>query len=165
MRCLLAVALVLAGGGSLAAQSTRPRISLGYAFATYLETSGGNAPVGAYLSLATPSTNGFELDVAYHRDPETFFGRKYTLNTVTAALGPHAFLGSGATRPYGHILFALRHDSFAGATNTSYGAIAGLGIDIPLVPGLAVRAGSDFQLFFDHGNTLKTLRFLGGVTF
>ena len=165
MRFPLAVALVLACGGSLAAQSTRPHISLGYAFATYLEDGGGSAPFGAYLSLVTASKNGVEFEVAYHRDPETVFGRKFVLNTVTAAVGPHAFLGSGATRPYGHLLFALRHDSFEGATNTSYGAMAGFGIDIPLSAGVAVRAGSDFQLFIDNGSTLKTLRFLGGLTF
>jgi hypothetical protein len=165
MRFHLAVVLVLAGGGPLAAQSTRPRISLGYAYATYLEDGGGSAPFGAYLSVATASKNGVELEAAYHRDPETLFGRKFVLNTITAAVGPHAFLSSGSTRPYGHLLFALRHDSFAGAGNTSYGAMAGFGVDIPLSPGVAVRAGTDFQLFLDNGDTLKALRFLAGFTF
>jgi hypothetical protein len=43
--------------------------------------------------------------------------------------------------------------------------MAGFGVDIPLSKRLAARAGSDFQLFIDNGNTLKVLRLLGGLTF
>jgi hypothetical protein len=149
-----------------AAQERRARVSLGYAFSTYLEEGGGNAPIGAYLSVASAGRAvGFEADVAYHRDSEEFFAEKVVLNTVIAAVGPRFELGSGNARPFLHVLGGVRYDSVEGESNTAFGGAAGGGVDIPAGSRLFVRLGADFQIFFDEGENLKTLRLALGIGF
>lgn len=149
------------------AQNNRFRVSMGYAFAQYLEDGGGSAPLGAYLSVASPGERvGIEADLAYHRDSEDLFFQTIVLHTVTVALGPRLESGDPEkTRSYFHLLGALRHDSVEGVTNTSYGGMAGLGADLPLGSGIFVRAGADFQIFFDEGQNLKVFRLNAGLGF
>jgi len=148
-----------------AAEEKRTRVSLGYAFSHYLEEGGGNAPVGAYFSVASAGRKvGFEADVAYHRDSEEIFGDTIVVNTLTAGVGPRFELGSGKARPFLHVLGALRHDRIEGESNTAFGGMAGVGVDIP-AGRVFVRLGSDFQMFFDEGTNLKTLRLNAGISF
>ena len=43
--------------------------------------------------------------------------------------------------------------------------MAGGGIDIPLGSSVFFRLGADFQIFFDEGENLKTLRVTAGFSF
>lgn len=161
--------LLVATPTPAAAQDKWLRPSLGYAFSQYLEGGGGNAPLGAYLSIASIGrTVGIEGELAYHRDSEDseyFPGESFTLHTVTAGLGPRFELGSAEARAFVHILAALRHDSAEFESNAAFGGMAGGGIDIPLGSSVFFRLGADFQIFFDEGENLKTLRVTAGFSF
>ena len=167
-RALLALAIGLGflAGSPAAAQDRPVRVSLGYAFLEYLEEDAGNTPLGFYFSLATARRQvGFELDVAYHRESEDLFGETFTLNTFTATVGPKLEFGSGRTRPYVHLLGGLRYDSIEDESNTSWGGMTGLGVDIPLGDSVFLRLGADFQMFFEDDENVKTLRLNAGISF
>ena len=140
-------------------------ISIGYAFSQYLEEGGGNAPTGVYFSVSSTKRVGFEADVAYHRDSEQFFDRTIVLNTLIAGGGPRFNFGQGRARPFLHALGGVRYDRVEDVSNTAFGAIAGGGVDIPAGSSLSVRVGADFQIFYDEGANLKTLRLALGITF
>jgi opacity protein-like surface antigen len=171
MRKTLVVATGLIGllAGAIvpaAAQERGVRVSLGYSFVTYLEEGGGSAPLGAFLSLAGKRNVTFELDLGWQQDSETILGEKITLNTFTATAGPQFSLGSGGkARPFLHVLGGLRHDRIEGESNTAWGGLAGGGVDIQAGQEIAVRLEADFQVFFDDGENLKTLRLGVGLTF
>ena len=162
-------------------------ISLGYSFLRYLGEGGGNAPLGFYLSLAGRGATAIELDLAYHRDRERVIGGAIgvdaTLNSFTALLGPRFGHGasrygrSSGTRPYFHLLGGLRYDrgTVLGVTDTqtSWGGMTGLGVDVKAGQGFSIRLAADFQMFFHsvddalgtRTEKLKTLRFSAGLTF
>jgi hypothetical protein len=170
MRSLLWLSLLsLFAADPAVAQDKWLRPSIGYAFAQYLEEGGGNAPVGAYLSIASiGKTVGFEGELAYHRDSldsEFFYGDPFVLHTLTLGLGPRFALGSAKATPFVHLLGGLRYDSGDYQTNMAFGGMAGGGIDIPLASSLFFRLGADFQIFFDDGENLKTLRLTAGFSF
>lgn len=155
----LACLIVFVAAAELGAEE-RPRLSLGYAFARYLEEGGGSAPVGAYLSLWSPRRVGIELDLGYQRDTE----QDVSLNTLTAVAGPRISGASGAL-PFFHVLGGIRYDTIEGESNTSVGGMAGGGVDLAAGGRLRVRLGADVQIFFDEGENLKTLRLNAGLTF
>jgi hypothetical protein len=64
-----------------------------------------------------------------------------------------------------HVLGGPRYDTAEGESNTSWGGFAGGGVDIKAGDHVAVRLGADFQIFFDQGENLKTLRLGVGLTF
>jgi hypothetical protein len=166
MRLLILLALLVVGVRTVAAQEKSFRVSLGYAYAKILEQGGGDAPLGGFLSVSGGSRKaGAELELGYHRDREKFLSQTFTLTTVTLMAGPRVRMGSGRTQPYIHLLGGVRHDSFEGAGNTSFGAMAGVGADLPATSSLFVRLGADFQLFVDEGNSLKVLRLIAGIAF
>jgi hypothetical protein len=154
-------------------------ISLGYCFLKYLENGGGEAPLGFYLSASGRGRSAVELDLAYHHDTgqltEGADVFDTELDTFTALAGPRfgpapRYGQTGGARPYFHILGGVRMDwlDVLGRdreSNSSWGGMTGLGIDILLGRGFALRLGADFQMFWDDGETLKTLRFSGGFTF
>jgi len=43
--------------------------------------------------------------------------------------------------------------------------MAGLGVDVPAGSSVYLRLGADFQVFFDEGESVKTLRLVAGLTF
>jgi hypothetical protein len=138
------------------------QVSLGYSYVKYLEEGLGSAPAGAFLALSGRKNVTPELDLGWQRDSE----QGVTLNTFTAVAGPKlAFATGGAVRPFVHVLGGLRHDRVEGESNTAWGGFAGGGIDIKAGERLAVRLGADFQIFFDEGENLKTLRLGVGLTF
>ena len=164
-RLLLTVAgaLVLA---TPAAAEGPVRLSLGYSFAKHLEEDAGSAPVGAFLALSGSDGLSLELDLGWQRDSEEFLDESITLNTFTAVAGPRLGLAtSGAIRPFLHLLGGARHDRVEGESNTAWGGFAGGGIDIQAGDSVAVRLGADFQMFFDEGENVKTLRLGVGLTF
>lgn len=163
-------------------------ISLGYSFLQYLGEGGGNAPLGFYLSLAGRGATAIEIDLAYHRDKETAIAPggsavDATLNTFTALLGPRFGRGasrygrSSGARPYFHLVGGLRYDrgTVLGVTDTqtSWGGMTGLGVDVKAGQGFSIRLAADFQIFFRSADdvlgkrteNLKTLRFSAGLTF
>jgi len=161
-------AVVVASLGSLAliaapahAQGRSIRTAIGYAFSGYLESGGGSAPLGAFVSVASTGKVGIEGDVAYHRDSESGI----TLNTVILGVGPRFAPGSGTAQPFLHVLGGLRYDSAFGTSNTAPGGSAGIGADIPVGSSMFLRLGADFQIFFDEGTNLKTLRLAAGIAF
>jgi hypothetical protein len=142
------------------------QMSLGYSFAQYLEEDGGNAPVGAFLALSGRDGLSLELDLGWQRDSEDFFDETITLDTFTAVAGPrYGFATEAAVRPFLHVLGGLRHDRIEDESNTAWGGFAGGGIDIKAGERLAIRLGADFQIFFDEGENVKTLRLGVGLTF
>jgi opacity protein-like surface antigen len=142
------------------------QVSLGYSFAKYVETGGGTAPVGAFLALSGRNGLSPELDLGWQRDSEKFLDETITLNTFTAVAGPRfGFASSGAIRPFVHLLAGARHDRIQGESNTAWGGFAGGGVDIKAGDRVSVRLGADFQMFFDEGENLKTLRLGVGLTF
>ena len=162
MRGLL---LTVAGALALAAPAAAEgpvQVSLGYSYVKYLETDAGSAPVGAFLALSGRKNLTLELDLGWQRDSE----EGVTLNTFTAVAGPKVnFATEGAVKPFLHVLGGLRHDSVDGMSNTSWGGFAGGGVDIKAGEKVAVRLGADFQIFFDQGENLKTLRLGVGLSF
>jgi hypothetical protein len=164
-RLLLTIAGALVLAVPAAAQGP-VQVSLGYSFAQYLEEDGGNAPVGAFLALSGRDGLSPELDLGWQRDSEEFFEESITLNTFTAVAGPrYGFATDGPVRPFLHVLGGLRHDRIEDESNTAWGGFAGGGIDIKAGERLAVRLGADFQIFFDDGENVKTLRLGVGLTF
>jgi hypothetical protein len=157
--------LMLASFVCLAATASAqdgPKISLGYAYLRYLETGGGSATVGAFVSLAGGGATALELDGGYHRDTQA----GSTFETITVTAGPRfAFSSQRNAAPFMHLLGGLRRDRFQGASNTSWGGMAGLGIDVSTAARVALRLGADFQIFFDNGENVKTLRLGVGLTF
>jgi hypothetical protein len=157
--------LVLVGFASMAATASAydgTKLSVGYAYLRYLETGGGSATVGAFASLAGGGSTALELDAGYHRDSRA----GSTFETFTLTAGPR--FGFGEPRnsaPFMHLLGGLRHDRFQGESNTSWGGMAGLGMDINTEARIALRLAADFQIFFDHGDNVKTLRLGVGLTF
>jgi hypothetical protein len=161
----LFVAVALANVPGVLAQERPVEVSLGYAFAEYLEEGGGNAPVGAYLSLAGTKRVSPELDLGWQRDSETLFGEKIVLKTLTATAGPRFRWESGRARPFLHALGGVRYDTVEGESNTAWGGQTGGGLDLGLGESVALRLGADFQIFFDQGENVKTLRLMAGFTF
>jgi len=157
--------LVLLGFVSMAATASAfdgPKLSVGYAYLRYLETGGGSATVGAFASLAGGGTTALELDAGYHRDSRA----GSTFETFTLTGGPR--LGFGEPRnsaPFMHVLGGLRHTRFQGASETWWGGMTGLGMDINTEASVALRLAADFQIFFKHGHNVKTLRLGVGITF
>jgi hypothetical protein len=138
------------------------RFSLGYAYLKSLESGGGSVPLGFYVSLAGSGRTTLELDGGYHRDTEG----DLKLETYTVTAGPRLSMSSrGSAEPYLHVLGGLRHDRFEGASNTAWGGMAGLGVDVGTSGSVSVRLGGDFQIFFDEGENVKTLRLGVGLTF
>jgi hypothetical protein len=173
--CVKRAARILAVLGFLAAPAAAadgPKVSLGYAFLQYLESGGGNAPLGAYLSGWGPGHTTFELDLAWHQDKrEQGSGdvmSSVTVNTFTFLGGPRVVLGGKNDQPYAHLLGGARLDKVAGASNTRWGGAAGLGIDLGTggrSGGTRFRLGADFEMFFESGNNVKALRLTAGLTF
>jgi hypothetical protein len=145
-----------------AAAADGPKISLGYAYLKYLETGGGDAPLGAYLSGWGSGPTTLELDLAWHRQKE----EGTTLNTFTVMAGPRFAIGR-TDRPYFHLLGGARIDKVSGSSNTSWGGAGGLGIDLGTGyhASVQIRLGADFEIFFDQGENLKALRLTAGFTF
>jgi hypothetical protein len=157
---LLPAALSLAATAGAAEGPVQ--VSLGYSYVKYLETGAGSAPVGAFLALSGRKDLTLELDLGWQRDSEG----DVTLNTFTAVAGPKVnFASEGAVKPFLHVLGGLRHDSIEGESNTSWGGFAGGGVDIKAGEKVSVRLGADFQIFFDQGENLKTLRLGVGLSF
>lgn len=153
------------GAGPAVAQDQPVRFSIGYAFLKYLEEDAGSTGLGFYASLASTRSVGFELDLGYHRESEELFDETLTLHTFTANLGPRFRLGSSSVQPFLHVLGGLRYDKVEEESNTSWGGMAGGGVDIPLGASASLRLGADFQIYFDEGENLKTLRLNAGISF
>ncbi len=169
--CVLLAAPASAGDGM--------GISVGYSFLKYLEDDGGDAPLGFYLSLAGRGKSAIELDLAYHRDTGEFLEETESfetkLETFTALsgfkVGPTPRYGqTSGTKPYFHILGGVRKDWLKvlgrdTESNTAWGGMTGLGVDLVFTQGFALRLAADFQMFWDDGESLKTLRLSAGFTF
>lgn len=161
MRALgIALAMVLVTA-SLGGAGESVDVSVGYAFAQYLQEGGGSAPVGVFASIAKARGTGLEADVAYHRDVEGGVAQ----NTFVGAAGPRVNLDEGERKPFLHLMGAVRYDSAEGSSDTSFGAVAGGGIDLPAGDTVTVRLGADFQIFFEKKENLKVLRLNVGLTF
>lgn len=159
-------AVCLAAGTTAASAEGPVKVSLGYSFAAYLEEDGGSAPYGAFLALSGREGLSPELDLGWQRDSEEFFDETLHLDTFTAVAGPrYEFRTSGAARPFLHLLGGVRHDRVEDESNTAWGGFAGGGLDLRLSDAVALRLGADFQIFFDEGENLKTLRLGVGLTF
>jgi len=154
-------------------------ISVGYSFLQYLESGGGNAPLGFYLSLTGRGRTAIELDAAYHHDTGTTVEGDVVLDTkldtFTGLLGLK-FSGEsgryghrGGARPYFHLLGGLRRDRVSimgvSASNNAWGGMTGLGVDLKVGESFSLRLAADYQMFFDEGDNLKTLRLSAGLTF
>jgi hypothetical protein len=161
----LFVAVAVACASDVLAAERPVEVSLGYAFARYLEEGGGNAPVGAYFSVTGTRRVSPELDIGWQRDSETLFGEKIVINTITATVGPRLRWETARTRTFLHALGGLRYDTAEGESITAWGGQTGVGLDLGLGESAALRLGADFQIFFDQGENIKTLRLLAGFTF
>lgn len=140
-----------------------PKLSLGYAFLHYLESGGGNAPLGAYLSGWSASGTALEVDLGWHQKKAD----SVKLNTFTVLAGVRKPFGK-RDRPYVHLLGGLRHDKFGDASSTWWGGAAGAGIDLATGAakgGLHIRLGADYEMFFKNSENLKALRLTAGLTF
>ena len=165
-RLLLSLPAALLLAAPAGAAEGPVQVSLGYSFVKYLEEDAGSAPVGAFLALSGRKNLTLELDLGWQRDSEELFGESFTLNTFTAVAGPKVnFASGGAVKPFVHVLGGLRYDTSEGESNTSWGGFAGGGVDIKAGDRVSVRLGADFQIFFDQGENLKTLRLGVGLTF
>jgi hypothetical protein len=161
-RALLILAVLLFPAAVVRADEA-PKLSLGYAFLQYLESGGGNAPLGAYLSGWSGSGTALEIDLAWHQDKQD----AVTLNTFTVLAGLRKPFGK-RDRPYLQLLGGLRNDRVNGASSTSWGGAAGAGIDLATSGGkggLHIRLGADYEMFFKNSENLKALRLTAGFTF
>jgi hypothetical protein len=162
-RTLLMVIALVCIAATASAQSG-PKFSLGYAYLKSLESGGGSAPVGGYVSLSGAGSTTLEIDGGYHREEEG----GVTLKTYTVTGGPRFAFGHnrGGTGPFMHILGGMRHDSVEqGASATSWGGMAGVGVDLGSSANVAIRLGADFGIFWNHGEDVKSLRLIAGLTF
>lgn len=162
MRRMLLMLAGLVPLATAAAAQDGARFSLGYAYLKNVEEGGPSVPLGFYVSFAGSGTTTLELDGAYHRDKDGDFKNEFY--TVTA--GPRFSTSSrGAAEPYLHLLGGLQHQRFDGFSNTAWGGMAGVGVDIGTGGSVSIRLGADFQMFFDEGENVKTLRLNAGITF
>ena len=160
------VCLLVGVAAPAAAEEGGMQVSIGYSFVKYLEDGGGSAPLGVFVSLSGRKNVTLDLDLGWQRDSEDVLGQTINLDTFTATAGPRFNFGSGeSARPFLHVLGGLRHDRVEGESNTAWGGFAGGGVDIKAGESLDVRLGADFQMFFDNGANVKTLRLGVGLTF
>lgn len=170
-RVMLAVAAIVVltlsfVASAAAAEDRAVRVSAGYAFAKYLEEGAGSAPLGLYFSLGTAKRPmGLELDLGYHRDSEDYYSHNFVLHTFTATAGPKFVLRDSNTTPFLHVLGGLRYDKAEESSNTAWGGIAGLGVDVPISSKAFLRLGADYEMFFDEGQNVKSLRLSAGFSF
>ena len=163
MKKALLILAVLLFPAAVVRADEAPKLSLGYAFLQYLESGGGNAPLGAYLSGWSGSGTALEIDLAWHQKKAD--GVK--LNTFTVLAGVRKPFGK-RDRPYVHLLGGLRHDKVEDQSSTSWGGAAGAGIDLATSGGkggLHIRLGADYEMFFKNSENLKALRLTAGLTF
>lgn len=152
---LLAIAAFVA----VLAPAAAAEVSLGYSFLKYLEDGGESTPLGFYLSAGRSGEGtSLELDLGYHRESEG----DVSLNTFTVLAGPRVRSGGGG---FLRLLGGLRHDRVEGESNTAFGGAAGVGVDLKTGGSYSIRLGADFQIFFDEGDNVKTLRLNAGITF
>jgi len=163
VRSFAAVALVGASSTAIAADRA-VQTSLGYSFVKHLEEYAGSAPIGAYLSLADTKHVAAELDLGWQRDSSYLGDAFVVLNTFTVTAGPRV-RSEGRSPWFMHLLAGPRFDVIEGEFNTAWGGQTGAGVDLPLGGSLALRLAADFQIFFDKGESLNTLRLGVGVTF
>ena len=178
MRRIALTLVVLAAVTSVGSPATAsPAVSFGYSWLKFLKTDAGSAPLGAYLSFASSQRAfGLEADVAYHRkkdeivilppegeDPVVSETRK--LETYTASIGPRWGIAADDATHYVHLLASVRHDRFEGLSSTTFGLMTGAGIDIETGGGMDFRLAADFQIYWDEGETLKSIRLSAGLTF
>ena len=162
MRRTLLILAGLVGAAAGASAQDGPKFSIGYAYLRSLDTGGGSSTVGAFVSFAGGGATALELDGGYHRDTRA----GSTLETFTLTAGPRfAFSSRRNSAPFMHLLGGLRRDRFEGVSSTAWGGMTGLGIDINTAGRVALRLGADFQIFFDHGENVKSLRLGVGLTF
>jgi hypothetical protein len=166
-RLLSSFAVAALFAASPAAADGPVQLSLGYSYAKYLgEGDGRTAPVGAFLAVSGRHGLGLELDLGWQRDSEDLPDARVTLDTFTAVAGLRfGFAPDAAVRPFLHVLGGARHDRIEGLSDTIWGGFAGGGLDLEVGEGLALRLGADFQMFFDEGEDVKTLRLGVGLTF
>jgi hypothetical protein len=138
--------------------------AIGYAYLKYLEDDAGSVPLGVWLSLHGVNSTSLELDLAYHRDEVDEID--LTVNTFTGLAGLRFSRAAdgGGTTPFLRVLGGARHDRIEGESNTAYGGAAGVGVDVR-AGSLGLRLGADFQIFFDEGENVKSLRLNVGLTF
>ena len=165
-RFLVLTGILLLAAPAVARAEGPVQVSLGYSFVTYLEEGGGSAPLGAFLALSGRGGLSVELDLGWQRDSEDLFDETIHLDTFTFVAGPrYEFATSGAVRPFLHLLGGGRYDTIEDESNTAWGGFAGGGIDVKAGDRIAIRLGVDFQIFFDEGENIKTLRLGAGITF
>ena len=178
MRRIALTLVVLAAVTSIGRSATAsPAVSFGYSWLKFLETDGGTAPLGGYLSVASSQDSfGLEADLGYHRKTDEIIvlppeggdpvvSETFKLETFTASIGPRWGIPAGDVTHYIHVLASLRHDRFEGLSGTVFGFMAGAGVDITAGGGAGLRLAGDFQMYWDEGETVKTLRLSAGFTF
>lgn len=178
MRRIALTLLVLAAAVSIAAPvAASPAVSIGYSWLKFLETDGGTAPLGGYISFASSQTSfGIEGDLAYHRKQDEIIvlpgegqdpvvSETLKLETFTASMGPRWGIPAGDVTHYIHLLASVRHDRLEGLSGTVFGFMAGAGVDITAGGGAGLRLAGDFQMYWDEGETVKSLRLSAGFTF
>jgi len=157
---LVVLAIVAAAAAPAPASADGNKLSIGYAYLKGLEDEGRTIPLGGFVSFAPGDDSGFELDLGFHRDDDI------DTNIFTAALGPRFALGSGeSVQPFAHVMGAVNHLRFPGESETDFGGMAGVGLDLGMGGSMMIRLGADFQMFFGDGTNYKQLRLGVGLTF
>ena len=178
MRRTALTLVVLAAASFIGRSATAsPALSFGYSWLKFLETDGGTAPLGGYLSVASSQDSfGLEADLGYHRKTDEIIvlppeggdpvvSETFKLETFTASIGPRWGIPAGDVTHYIHVLASLRHDRFEGLSGTVFGFMVGAGVDITAGGGAGLRLAGDFQMYWDEGERVKTLRLSAGFTF
>jgi hypothetical protein len=158
-RLVVLLVLAIAATAAAPASADGSKLSIGYAYLKSLEEGGGSVPTGGFVSFAPGDDSGIELDFGYHKDDD--------VNNFTGGLGIRFPLGSGeSVQPFVHVLGAASHVRFSGQSDTDFGGIAGIGMDLGLgSSSMMIRLGADLQVFFDGGDNYKRLRLGVGLTF
>ena len=157
-----ALLAILVAAPAAAQESKTSSVAIGYAIARYLEHPAGYAPFGLYACLAsTRQPLGFEVEAAYHRDPRG----PSVLNSLTAGVGPRWVVDHGDNKLYAHALAGVRYDRLMGESNSAFGGVLGGGAEFPFGSDVNFRLGGDVQIFFDEGESLKSLRLIGALIF
>jgi hypothetical protein len=90
----------------------------------------------------------------YHASPVGI-----SLNTYTYLFGPRLTLRNPTKiNPFAQVLFGAAHGSFAGVSGTDFAYSVGGGVDIGLLPHLALRPQVDYVGIRDSGTTTNCTR-------
>jgi hypothetical protein len=159
----LASLMLTAHAGIASAQSTDATLGISYSFLRLLEGPDLNMPAGWLVSFAKPvdrSAISLVGEVAGNYRSE--FGETFRVHTFQGGLRLSGTTSPGVD-PFAQILAGGLNSGCCGGSVTYFMIEPGVGVDLNMSRGVALRAGISIPIGFDDGDAFKALRLQAGI--